>query len=185
MTKKLTALALMISLMLSVGLCPFTTASQSQGSDGILRLHIIANSDSRDDQQVKLVVRDAILEYAADNFTATDADEAVCEVMACGGDILITVEETLKSEGFDYGDQLKLGRYDFPDRWYGDTLYEADEYKALRVVLGDGAGENWWCVIFPPLCIVDAAEGKTEPEEVQFESLFLKILRSLFGGGDR
>ena len=72
-----------------------------------------------------------------------------------------------------YGARLALGRYDFPERDYGGALYPAGEYTALRVVLGEGAGQNWWCVLFPPLCILELPDGEIEDEEMQ--SLILKL----------
>ena len=145
--------------------------------DGILRLHVIANSDSAEDQAVKLRVRDAILACMEPGDTM---EEAEAFVRKHGAELLAAAEDTLREAGFSYSAQLMLGTYPFPDRTYGGTLYPAGEYEALRVVLGDGAGQNWWCVLFPPLCIVtEDVEALPAPDALTFKSSLLAWLREL------
>ena len=140
---------------------------------GVLRLHILANSDSETDQAVKLRVRDALVPLFE---TASSYEDA----RAC--------QRVLTAEGASYGAQLRLGVSDFPDRTYGGIRFPAGAYDALEVVLGDGAGHNWWCVLFPPLCVVTADGGAAQPTEiarsagtVRFESDILAFLRRRFG----
>lgn len=143
--------------------------------DGILRLHVIANSDSEADQAVKLLVRDAILACME---PGDSAEEAEAFVRDHGAELLQAAEDVLRERGFSYSAQLMLGDYEFPDRTYGDTLYPAGTYRALRVVLGEGAGQNWWCVLFPPLCIVTGdAQELPALEEISFHSSLLDWLR--------
>jgi len=139
-----------LAVLFALALC-LPVRSGSAENENILRLHIIANSDSAADQQVKLKVRDAVLACVK---AGGSAEETVSYVKEHGAELLAAAENVLRENGFSYGAQLMLGRFDFPDRWYGSTLYPAGSYNALRVVLGDGAGQNWWCVLFPPLCIV-------------------------------
>lgn len=149
-------------------------------SGDVLRLHIIANSDSQDDQRVKLLVRDAVLGYVKTSFTATTTEQAEMQLILMGDGILEAAEDALRDNGCDYGAQLIAGVFDFPDRVYNGVLYPAGEYRALRVVLGAGEGKNWWCVMFPPLCIIiDGNEPQTD-EPVKFESLFAELWRKLF-----
>ncbi len=152
--------------------------------DGIFRLHIIANSNSETDQRVKLLVRDALLEYEADHLSyANNASKTRDGLMAQGRDVLNIIREVLNDNGADYNVQLKVGNYPFPDREYAGNLYPAGDYDALRVVLGEGKGENWWCVMFPPLCIVQDYEGEVNTEEgVVFKSFFGELIQYLFGG---
>ena len=152
--------------------------------NGIFRLHIIANSNSDNDQRVKLLVRDALLEYEAENLSyANNASKTREELMAQGGDVLNVIKEVLNENGEDYPVQLKVGNYPFPDREYAGNFYPAGNYDALRVVLGEGKGENWWCVMFPPLCIVQDYEGEVNTEEgVVFKSFFGELIQYLFGG---
>lgn len=130
-------------------------AALTVGGDNLpLRLHIVANSDNAADQALKLQVRDAVVAYLtpllAEVETAGEAREIVLaqlpqlEALAAG----LTAD-------FGYGAYAELGRFDFPAKRYGQVFMPAGEYPALRLVLGEGAGHNWWCVLFPPLCFVD------------------------------
>lgn len=151
--------------------------------ESVFRLHIIANSDTKDDQAVKLLVRDALLEYEKNAMeNASSLEEARSILMASGNEILNLTENVLKENGMDYGAQLMVGNFYFPDREYGEEFYPAGNYEALRIVLGDGAGKNWWCVMFPPLCILETNDGKIEQEEVEFSSLLLDFLKRIDGG---
>lgn len=103
-------------------------------------------------------MRDAVIEYereqtgAADAFDAADAESIL---RAHGDGILQTVRRTLKKCGAEYDAQLAVGKFDFPEKQYGETVYPAGEYRALRILLGEARGKNWWCLMFPPLCIAD------------------------------
>jgi len=169
----------------------FAPAAPTQGNENILRLHIIANSDDAPDQQVKLAVRDAVLALEADMAGCADSDGAKALLMADGEKILETVENTLRKNGMDYGAQLMIGVFDFPDRTYGEAFYPAGRYEALRIVLGEGKGHNWWCVMFPPLCILELPGGKIDYEgldadieigQLKLSSFLVKLLKSIDGG---
>lgn len=142
-------------------------------TEDILRLHVIANSDDPLDQAAKRHVRDAILVYEKERLHAQSAEELRQDILEDGAGLLEVVERSLAESGVNYGAHLALGRYDFPLRDYGGQVYPAGEYGALRVVLGAGAGQNWWCVLFPPLCILELPDGEIEDEEMQ--SFFLKL----------
>lgn len=158
--------------------------------DSVLRLHILANSDSPGDQAVKLRVRDALLPLFE---TAASYDDARAFVLDHGAALLNRCQAVLADAGVPYGAQILLGVSDFPDRTYGGVLFPAGDYDALQIVLGDGAGHNWWCVLFPPLCVVtaDGAAPAASPETldgaapssvpVTFESDILAFLRKHFG----
>lgn len=153
-------------------------------SESCLRLHIIANSDSEEDQAVKLKVRDAVLALVREDFSAGSREEAVTELLSRGAEMQETAEQVLRVNGFDYGAQLIEGEFDFPDRVYGDELYPAGRYEALRIVLGDGEGRNWWCVMFPPLCVIETAESPAEFNEdgtLKFRSAVWELLKEVFG----
>ena len=182
LTKRLLAAAVAAALcLLTVKPC----------DENILRLHVIANSDGAADQAAKLAVRDAILAYEADMASCSNSGQARAALMEDGGELLDIIEDTLRAQGMDYGAQLMIGVYDFPDRTYGDAFYPAGKYEALRVVLGAGEGHNWWCVMFPPLCILELPGGKIDYEELdadfelgelKLNSLLLKLLKSIDGG---
>ena len=186
--KSLISLALAIVVLAVSTACFDAESRQSSVSaycnaDSIFRLHIIANSNSAEDQAVKLKGRDAVLEYEAENLDAVSAAKTREELMTHGAELLEIIEGVLRSNGFDYGAQMLVGTFPFPDREYNGVLYPAGDYDAFRVILGDGAGENWWCVMFPPLCILKSDNGKIDTDEtIEFESVFVKLFKLLFGG---
>lgn len=186
--KSLISLTLAIVVLAVSTACFDAESRQSSVSaycdaNSIFRLHIIANSNSAEDQAVKLEVRDAVLEYEAENLDAVSAAKTREELMAHGAELLEIIEGVLRSNGFDYGAQMLVGTFPFPDRKYNGVLYPAGDYDAFRVILGDGAGENWWCVMFPPLCILKSDNGKIDTDEtIEFESVFVKLFKLLFGG---
>ena len=149
------------------------TASRS----GVLRLHILANSDSPDDQALKLRVRDALLPLFE---RAGSYDDARSFVLTHGADLMTICQDTLAAAGARYGAQLLLGVSDFPDRTYAGTLFPAGPYDAVKIVLGAGAGHNWWCVLFPPLCIVTPDGAAPTSGPITFESDILAFFRRIF-----
>ena len=177
-----------VSLLLCVLFTLFLSVSHGLGADddptkSVLRLHILANSNSEEDQRVKLLVRDALLNCISSNMQgAADRDAALLALMVNGGALLDTAEKTLRENGFSYGVQLYAGTFPFPERTYGDTTYPAGNYKALRVVLGGGEGKNWWCVMFPPLCILELPNGEIDVERLKLDSLVLKLIKEVNGG---
>ena len=143
-----------------------------------LRLHVIANSDSDEDQRIKFEVRDAVLRYTKDAATGfEDPDDVKRYVMDNKDGILEAANAVLKENKAEYTASLSIGRYYFPDRSYGDVLYEAGYYDAVRIVLGDGKGQNWWCVIFPPLCLINTDEELPESENIRFTSIFASLCK--------
>lgn len=127
------------------------------------RLHIVANSDSAVDQALKLQVRDAVVEHMTPLLQGVDSVAAAEQVVSSELAALQLLAEGMCRE-YGYGAVAMLGCFDFPDRRYGKTVVPAGEYRALRIVLGEGAGHNWWCVLFPPLCFVDECGEVVEPE---------------------
>ncbi|HWR20079.1 MAG TPA: stage II sporulation protein R [Clostridia bacterium] len=178
--RKALSLFLVFSL---VPLCFNHNAASDSPYQSVFRLHIIANSNSTEDQQVKLLVRDALLEYEAQHMRgATDKQDAKQSLMADGEALLSIVENALHQNGFSYGAQLCVGTFPFPERSYSGKTYPAGDYEALRVVLGNGEGNNWWCVMFPPLCILELSNGEIDVEELQLDSLLLKLIKEADGG---
>lgn len=144
-----------------------------------LRLHVIANSNSLEDQQLKLHVRDQILLEKGDLLEHCRDKEQAMEILAQNVEALERAANQVIAEcGEQYQAQVQIGKSVFPDKCYGSIRYPAGEYDAVRIVLGEGRGENWWCVMFPPLCLVqtDAQPG----EEVEYTSLLLTWLEGIF-----
>ena len=182
-----------IALMAVIPLIKLNAGSKTADPDEVLRLHIIANSDSEEDQQIKLLVRDAVLEYERTTSTVlavADVNDAETQLKANGQDLLNTVRTVLYENEAPYDAQLVIGDFDFPDRVYGDKVYPSGVYRAVRILLGDAEGKNWWCVMFPPLCIVDAKDAEIESSEpIRFESLVVRafnfIKLHIFGSQEK
>ena len=155
---------LVISILLSI--ISFG-ASCGEIRQDVLRMHVIANSDSVEDQAVKLKVRDAVLEAGEDLFDGTLTAEGAEQVLDSDIERLQNAAQNVLTEnGFDYGVRVEIGKDYFNTRTYdGEVTLPAGEYEAVRVILGEGKGQNWWCVMFPPMCL-PAAEADTEISDV-------------------
>ena len=128
--------------------------------EGILRLHVIANSNKAGDQALKLKVRDAVIEYMADQKDLKTVDETRKYLKENKKRLQRIAEGVIAAQGYDYPADVELGVRYIPQKTYGDITFPAGNYEALNITIGSGQGENWWCVLFPPLCLLD--EG-TEP----------------------
>lgn len=134
------------------------------GPEGLIRLHIIANSDSPADQAVKYKVRDAVTAYLAPRLEGVASPAAARQIVADNRSQLLAVaRQTLDANGASYPASLEIGYFDFPLRTYGSLVLPPGRYEAVRILLGDAAGQNWWCVLFPPLCFIDAATAVATP----------------------
>lgn len=131
--------------------------------DNIIRFHVIANSDSAYDQSLKLKVRDRVLEDVGKRFENINSIDVSREVLRGSlEDIKNIAKNELLANGVDYNVNVYLENHEFPTKSYGNFTLPAGEYEAVRVVIGEGIGQNWWCVMFPPLCYVDVAHGLTD-----------------------
>ncbi|NLD50231.1 MAG: stage II sporulation protein R [Clostridiaceae bacterium] len=163
------ASAVVLTLMLISGVA-FITYSEdvSNGlSDNLVRLHVIANSDSPEDQELKRDVRDRVIVYMKEKLTdVQDIDETKRIINENLDSIRRIAKDEIGMQDKDYNVEVMIGNYPFPTKMYGDVTLPAGNYQALRVVIGKGEGQNWWCVMFPPLCFVDATHG-TVPDSVK------------------
>ena len=136
--------------------------TQRELADRVVRLHVLANSDSEADQALKLKVRDQILKVAEPVLEdSSDREEARAALSAALPELEQAAEETIAAAGYDYSVTARLEETSFPTREYDGFALPAGEYLALRVVIGAGAGQNWWCVVFPPLCAAASADVPT------------------------
>ena len=116
-----------------------------------VRLHVIANSDSEEDQKLKLRVRDAIVEQMS-TYNAKTKEEALEYINNDKDNLKKIAEECIKNEGFNNSVSIEIGEESYPTREYEDFALPAGKYTSLRVIIGEGEGQNWWCVLYPPLC---------------------------------
>lgn len=157
-------------------ICSFVKTSEEIRSD-VLRLHVIANSDSSVDQNLKLRLRDYILEEGEDIFDGSvNVENAVEKIEPKLSELEKSAETFVKNAGFDYDVKITLSNEYFTTRTYESVTLPAGKYLALRVVIGSGEGHNWWCVMFPPMC-VPAADKKDEIKNV-FTDKEIKLVES-------
>lgn len=143
-------------------------------ADSIFRLHVIANSDSEEDQNLKYIVRDNLLSYMKEICSdCTNKEEAIKIVQEHSKDFEQIAKNTIKEQGYSYDVKINIGNFEFPTKTYGDISIPAGYYDALRVEIGEAKGQNWWCVMFPPLCFIDVTSGVVpdESKEVMEENL--------------
>ena len=156
---------LVVTVFMFFLLVGYSTSVNSNLSQNIVRLHVLANSDSDEDQALKLKVRDAILEHSQNNFTKKDE-------VATKLDLYKEIAEKVIAEnGYDYNVEVEYGNFKFPTKEYNSIRLPAGNYDAVRVKIGDAEGQNWWCVMFPPLCFVDGTTDTAYAEEKLKSSL--------------
>ena len=152
-------LALMFGILVAVVAGSWLTREQQELADSVIRFHVIANSDTEEDQALKLAVRDRVLEEAEGLYPegatleqAQAALEGHLNTLAAAGRAVV------EEQGYDYPVSARLEDCWFPTKEYEDFALPAGNYTALRVTIGEGKGQNWWCVAFPPLCLGAASE---------------------------
>lgn len=147
----------------------YSDKSQQQDiASKLIRLHVIANSNSDKDQALKLKVKDSIVKNLNKQFVAMDNIEDTRSFIKNNLDNIEKIaQKEIKKNGADYDVKALFGRYPFPVKTYGYITLPAGEYEALRIVIGDGKGANWWCVLFPPLCFVDITRDMPEDEDIK------------------
>lgn len=146
-------IGLMIALALALTSGAVALQTQSELADRVVRLHVLANSDSKEDQALKLKVRDAILERTAETVRGVeDREEAEQRLTAVLPELEETASAVIADAGYAYGVRVELAETAFPTKEYEGFALPAGEYLALRVLIGAAEGQNWWCVVFPPLC---------------------------------
>lgn len=143
----------------------------------VLRLHILANSDDEEDQRIKLCVRDALLEHGDEIFgDADDLESAEAAANKAMPRIIAIAEETLREQGCTLPVTAELTDMTFDERIYGNITMPAGEYRALRIGIGAAEGHNWWCVMYPPLCIPAAEDVSVRDEKEYFDEDELDIV---------
>jgi len=169
-SKLKSGLLLLFLFFLYTFICSFNyvLALSSDISNSVFRLHVIANSDSAEDQNLKYKVRDSLLAYM----------NSLCENINSKSEVILMVEnnkekfkklalDVIHSEGFNYDVNINIGSFNFPTKTYGDISLPAGIYDSLRVEIGNAIGQNWWCVMFPSLCFIDINSGIVEEDSKQ------------------
>lgn len=162
MNKRALVIIAALAVLMASGIRHYAFTYDNAGSSSLelIRFHVLANSDSPEDQLLKLKVRDRIIEVMKEKLGASASLQETRRILA---DNLNFIEEAartaIETSGGSYAVEAVLGDFNFPTRRYRDVVLAAGQYEALRVVIGEGKGQNWWCVMFPPLCFIDIKNG--------------------------
>lgn len=164
-TKRFILILLLLLIYCMICAFSYVNAVSNNIQNSVFRLHVIANSDSPEDQNLKYIVRDKVLEYIN---IISDSSSSKENIIALANkninEIQKIAENTIHENGYNYSVNLSIGNFAFPTKSYGDITFPAGFYDALKIEIGEAKGQNWWCVMFPPLCFVDVTSGIV-PEE--------------------
>ena len=167
--KMICILAFLLFIYTTICAISYAKSVSEDLENSVFRLHVIANSDSKEDQNLKYIVRDKLLQYMNSYLSNTSTKEDAIKIANEHLDEFKQVAiNTIKEQGYSYNVNVKVGNFEFPTKTYGDISLPAGFYDALRVEIGEAKGQNWWCVMFPPLCFVDVTSGVV-PEESKKE----------------
>ena len=166
MKKKHLIFSLLAAIIISITIISYSTGVQTDLSQNLLRLHILANSDSVKDQELKLAVRNRLLKESRNMFAESTSLDETKAILSENKTILIkAAEDEINKQGFSYSVNIETGVYDFPMKTYEKYSLPSGKYEAVRVEIGEARGHNWWCVMFPPLCFVDAASDSEKTDK--------------------
>ena len=155
----------LLTLFVFISAFSYARTISNDIADSVFRLHVIANSDNEEDQNLKYKVRDALLEHMNSISKNVSSKEEVIQIANDHKDDFQEIAENIiSSYGYSYDVKINIGNFAFPTKKYGDISLPSGNYDALRVEIGTAKGQNWWCVMFPPLCFVDVSSGIV-PEE--------------------
>lgn len=192
LTEKLLSRRIMIAIavvcMMIIAVVVSTISYSKQTTDSLsnklIRFHVVANSDSTEDQLLKQRVRDEVIGFIEPLVKECDTVEDTRDLLEASLPVIKEIaEEVIADEHKDYSVYVALDKANFPTKAYGDIVLPAGEYDACRIVIGEGKGENWWCVMYPPLCYLDVAsgvvplEGKQQLEEELSDEQYELICR--------
>lgn len=146
--------------------------------ESCVRIHIRANSNSKEDQEVKLKVRDAVTSFLTQKLDGCKTKQEAMKTLEQNKQNIVKIADlTLKQSNFAYKTSIRLSKEHFPERKYDDYIFPEGDYDALIVELGTGSGDNWWCVAFPPLCFVPSGNSG---EKIVYKSWIKEMLDKLF-----
>ncbi len=166
--KRFLIVLILFSFFVFISALSYVNAVSSDISDSVFRLHVIANSDSKEDQELKYKVRDALLEYMNKiSIDCSSKEDVISLAEKHKDDFYKIAKQTIEENGYDYSVNISIGNFEFPTKTYGDISLPAGFYDALKIEIGEASGQNWWCVMFPPLCFVDVSSGVVPDESKQ------------------
>lgn len=168
--KKLLCLSMSLLVVFLFVFNDKSLASEKQEdiSKKLIRFHVIANSDSTEDQALKLKVRDEVLAYISPKLSNSKSlEESRRIIKENNSNIQAIATDVVKKNGYKYSVKTQLSFEDFPVKTYGNITLPQGRYEAYRILIGDAKGQNWWCVMFPPLCFVDISKGEVAYKDTE------------------
>jgi stage II sporulation protein R len=179
--KKICVLAGILISLVVTGIVVNAKHSQMQEdlAKEVFRFHVLANSDSDEDQALKMQVKEAVIAYMQEEIPESDSVETTKEWARSHLDAIVNLAKAvIREEGYDYPVMAEVTTCEFPDKTYGDITFPSGRYEALRIEIGEANGQNWWCVLYPNLCFIDAVhavvpeEGKKDLKKVLQEDTY-------------
>ena len=160
---KICLIAFLFILFTFITINSYATNVFDEISQNVFRLHILANSDSKEDQELKLKVRDNIIEYLKYLNSEPKNKSEIISLVENNIDKLKEISiDTIRENGYNYKVDIEIGNFYFPTKYYGNISLPAGNYDAIRIKIGEAKGQNWWCSLFPSLCFTDVSNGKID-----------------------
>lgn len=181
--KRSSAIILLTGFILICFWGMFHQEAEDLEKEDLIRFHVVANSDSCEDQTLKLKVRDEVLTEVSPCLIKMDsAYESRSWLEENREQIKDIAEEVIRKEGYEYPVRAEIGTRWIPEKYYGSLVFPAGNYEAFTLEIGEGAGENWWCVMFPPICMIGEASESEEELKERFKGTKYEDL--IFGGAE-
>ncbi|MCX4363313.1 MAG: stage II sporulation protein R [Clostridia bacterium] len=172
---KVVAVIIICAVLIIAGIYAVKSHTQSN-EESYLRIHIRANSNDSIDQSVKYKVKESIVDFMSPALQDVKSKDEAMQILQCNLAAMKSVaDSTLAQYGYNYKSKVSLRKEEFPARTYGELTLDRGVYDALIIELGSGEGDNWWCVVFPPLCFVGA-----DDENVEYKSFFGELFGKIF-----
>jgi len=166
--KRFLIIFLLFIVYIMIYVFSYSNAISEDISNNVFRLHVIANSNSNEDQNLKYLVRDELIKYMDALCKNVSSKEEAIKIAKENKDEFYNIaQKVIYDNGFNYDVNIDIGNFSFPTKSYGDIALPAGFYDALKVEIGSSSGQNWWCVMFPSLCFVDITEGIIPEESKQ------------------
>lgn len=173
-------LSCILMILLIGGYCTSISAKKNNESSKVdvqksiakklIRFHVLANSDSDEDQALKLKVKDNVISYMAPKLeNCKSIDEARSILRNNDNNIINIAQKVIRQNGYNYSVKIDFSNVNFPVKTYGNIVLPEGRYEAYRILIGNAEGHNWWCVMFPPLCFTDITKGEVEEDKTSKE----------------
>ena len=163
--KKVFIVLFLLIIYITISTASYANTISSNIANNVFRLHVVANSNTNEDQALKYLVRDEVISFVNNLNPNISSKEDMIDLVKTHSELIKNhAKKIIKKEGYNYDVNINIGNFSFPTKNYGDISLPSGYYDALKIEIGNATGENWWCVMFPPLCFIDITSGIV-PEE--------------------